>query len=143
MITIVEADQHTGPVPGVLVAGTSVPAGFPSPAQDYFEGRVDLNKHLLIDRSSTYIIRISGDSMTGAGIYDGDEVIVDRSLTPVDGNIVVAVLDDELTIKRIRFDSRGGVRLVAENPGYPEIVIPEMAELTVWAVATRCLHRLL
>jgi DNA polymerase V len=123
---------------GPLYCDLAVPAGFPSPAQDYFDGRLDLNAHLITDMTSTFLVRVSGHSMQGAGISDGDELVVDRSLTPVDGNVVVAVLDGELTVKRLRLD--GGVRLVAENADYPDIEIPELAELTVWGVVTRCLH---
>lgn len=124
---------------GPLYCDLAVPAGFPSPAQDYFDGRLDLNKHLIADFTSTFLVRVSGHSMEGAGISDGDELVVDRSLTPADGNVVVAVLDGELTVKRFR--SAGGlVRLVAENPDYPDIDIPELGELTIWGVVTRCLH---
>lgn len=130
------------PEVAVPVALTAVPAGFPSPAQDYFDGSVDLNKHLILDRTSTFVVRVSGDSMTGAGIYDGDELIIDRSLQPEDGNIVIAILDGELTVKRLRVSPRG-VALKSENPDYPDIMIPEGASLDVWGVATRCLHKLL
>lgn len=124
---------------GPLYCDLAVPAGFPSPAQDYFDGRLDLNAHLIHDVTSTYLVRVSGDSMQGAGISDGDELVVDRSLTPVDGNVVVAVLDGELTVKRLRL-SGGVVRLAAENPDYPDIEIPELGELAIWGVVTRCLH---
>jgi DNA polymerase V len=67
--------------------------------------------------------------------------VVDRSLTPADGNVVVAIIDGELTIKRLRLE-HGRVRLAAMSPGYPDVVIPELAELSVWGVATRSLHRL-
>jgi len=119
----------------------SVHAGFPSPAQGYYTGPVDLNRHLINDPTATFIVRVSGDSMVGAGIFDGDEVIVDRSLTARDGSVIVAVVDSELTIKRIRLDPDGGVRLVPENIAYPEIELGEMSELIVWGVVTRCLHR--
>lgn len=125
----------------VFVSPVAVPAGYPSPAQDYFDGRIDLTAHLIEDVTSTYIVRVSGDSMEGAGISDGDEVIVNRALTPVDGSVVVAVLDGELTIKRLRITPLGVV-LQAENRDYPDIKVPALAELTVWGVATRCLHRL-
>jgi DNA polymerase V len=124
---------------GPLYCDIAVPAGFPSPAQDYFEGRLDLNKHLIHDVTSTFLVRVAGDSMQGAGISDGDELVVDRSLTPIDGNVVVAILDGELTVKRFRI-SGGVVRLAAENPDYPDIEIPELAELSIWGVVTRCLH---
>lgn len=124
---------------GPLFSPAAVPAGFPSPAQDYFEGRVDLNKHLINDITCTFLVRVSGHSMNGAGIADGDELVVDRSLTPVDGSVVVAVLDGELTIKRLRI-GHGTVRLAADNPDYPDITIPELGELSIWGVVTRCLH---
>lgn len=77
--------------------------------------------------------------MAGAGISDGDELIVDKSLEPVAGNVVVAVLDGELTIKRLHI-TKAGVVLRAENPAYPDIHVPALSELTIWGVVTRCLH---
>jgi DNA polymerase V len=136
---IAALDLELSVLDGPLYAPVAVPAGFPSPAQDYFHGRIDLNDHLIKDRASTFLVRVSGHSMDGAGISDGDELVVDRSLTPVDGNVVVAILDGELTIKRLRIE-RGRVRLAAENPDYTDIVIPDICDLTVWGVVTRCLH---
>ncbi|MFE4837835.1 LexA family protein [Arthrobacter sp. NPDC056691] len=123
----------------VLASPVAVAAGFPSPAQDYFDGRIDLNEHLIKDITSTYIVRVAGDSMEQAGISDGDELIVNRALEPRDGSVVVAVLDGELTIKRLKITA-AGVVLQAANPLYPDIVVPALADLTVWGVATRCLH---
>jgi DNA polymerase V len=123
----------------VLISPVAVAAGFPSPAQDYFDGRIDLNAHLIKDITSTFIVRVTGDSMEGAGISDGDELIVNRALEPRDGSVVIAVLDGELTVKRLRITS-GGVILQAENPRYPDIRVSALSELTVWGVATRCLH---
>lgn len=123
----------------VLISPVAVAAGFPSPAQDYFDGRIDLNAHLIKDITSTFVVRVTGDSMEGAGISDGDELIVNRALEPKDGSVVVAVLDGELTIKRLRITPTGVV-LQAENPKYPDIRVSALSELTVWGVATRCLH---
>ena len=123
----------------VLISPVAVAAGFPSPAQDYFDGRIDLNAHLIKDITSTFVVRVTGDSMEGAGISDGDELIVNRALEPRDGSVVIAVLDGELTVKRLRI-TRGGVVLQAENPKYPDIRVPALSELTIWGVATRCLH---
>ena len=123
----------------VPAALESVPAGFPSPAQDYFEGGIDLNRHLIHDKAATFIVRVTGDSMTGAGISSGDELIVDRSLQARDGDVVVAVLHGEMTVKRLKVTARGAV-LRAENPGYPDIIVPELSEVQVWGVVTRCLH---
>lgn len=125
----------------VLISPVAVAAGYPSPSQDYFDGRIDLNEHLIKDVTSTYVVRVSGDSMTGAGISDGDELIVNRALEPVDGSVVVAVLDGELTIKRLRITATGVV-LQAENPAYPDIRVPSLSELVVWGIAVRCLHHL-
>jgi DNA polymerase V len=111
---------------GPLYCPVAVPAGFPSPAQDYFTGRVDLNIQSINDITSTFLVRVSGHSTDGAGISDGDELVVDRSLTPADGNVVVAIIDGELTIKRLRLE-HGRVCLAAENPAYPDVVVPELA----------------
>ncbi|MET1085721.1 MAG: translesion error-prone DNA polymerase V autoproteolytic subunit [Arthrobacter sp.] len=123
----------------VLVSPVAVAAGYPSPAQDYFDGRIDLNEHLIKDITSTFIVRVTGDSMERAGISDGDELIVNRALEPKDGSVVIAVLDGELTVKRLRLTATGVV-LQAENPRYPDIRVPNLSELTIWGVATRCLH---
>lgn len=123
----------------VLISPVAVAAGYPSPAQDYFDGRIDLNEHLIKDITSTYVVRVSGNSMEGAGISDGDELIVDRALDPKDGSVVIAVLDGELTIKRLRITPHGVV-LQAENANYPDIRVAAMSDLIIWGVATRCLH---
>lgn len=123
----------------VLISPVAVAAGYPSPAQDYFDGRIDLNEHLIKDITSTYVVRVWGNSMEGAGISDGDELIVDRAMEPKDGSVVVAVLDGELTIKRLRFTPRG-ILLQAENPNYPDIHVAALSDLVIWGVATRCLH---
>ena len=123
----------------VLISPVAVAAGYPSPAQDYFDGRIDLNEHLIKDITSTYVVRVTGDSMERAGISDGDELIVNRALEPKDGSVVIAVLDGELTVKRLRITATGVV-LQAENPRYPDIRVPSLSELTIWGVATRCLH---
>ncbi|MDO2934108.1 translesion error-prone DNA polymerase V autoproteolytic subunit [Paeniglutamicibacter sulfureus] len=128
------------PIP-LLVAGTSIPAGYPSPAQDYFSGEINLSDYLIHDKTSTFIVRVSGHSMQGAGISDGDELIVNRARKPVDGSIVVAILDGEMTVKRLRLAPQGVV-LQAENSEYPDIVVGEWGALSVWAVAETCIHRL-
>ncbi|XKH58715.1 translesion error-prone DNA polymerase V autoproteolytic subunit (plasmid) [Citricoccus nitrophenolicus] len=114
-------------------------AGFPSPAQDYTTSEIDLTEHLMPNRVSSYLVRARGHSMTGAGIWDGDELIVDRSIRPQPGHVVIAVIDDELTVKRLHV--RGGqVVLSPENPGYPDIVVPSLSDLKIWGVVTTCLH---
>lgn len=116
-----------------------VPAGFPSPAQDYSATQIDLTKLLIKDELSTFIVRVSGDSMEGAGIYDGDELIVDRGIEPRDGHVVIAIVDGEMTVKRLRVTATGVV-LQAENAAYPDVEVAELSELMIWGVATTCLH---
>ncbi|WP_423464253.1 LexA family protein [Promicromonospora sp. MS192] len=123
------------------IAPVSVPAGFPSPAQDYYDGPIDLTDMLVEDHAATFIVRAAGDSMTEVGISDGDELLVDRSKTPRDGDVVVAVLDGELTVKRLEVGP-GGVVLRAESTSHPDIVVPELSDLQVWGVVTYCIHHL-
>lgn len=118
-----------------------VPAGFPSPAADHTRKSLDLNEHLIRNKEATFIFRVKGDSMTGIGIYDGDELLVDRSIEPKHGNIVLAVLNNEFTIKRLHRRA-SIVKLLAENPAYPPIVVQEGEELLIWGVVTRNLHKL-
>ncbi len=121
--------------------GCKVSAGFPSPADDYLEGMLDLNEHLVQHPSATFFVRAIGESMLGAGIHPDDILVVDRSLTPTSGRIVIAVVDGELTVKRLHL-SPDATRLLPENPAYPPIEIREGAELHVWGVVTSVIHRL-
>ena len=123
------------------VCGWTVPAGFPSPAADHTQKRLDLNEHLIRNKEATFVFRVKGDSMVGIGIYEGDELLVDRSIEAKHGNIVLAVLNNDFTVKRLY--RRGGVvKLVAENNLYPPILVKEGEELLVWGVVTRNLHKL-
>lgn len=119
---------------------TRIPAGFPSPAQDYAATEIDLNSELIRDEAATYILRVTGNSMIDAGISDGDEIIVDRSLTPAPGNVVVAAVDGEFTVKRFSIDQQGQGWLLPENPAYPPLPIESGADFTIFGVVTRCLH---
>jgi len=118
-----------------------IAAGFPSPANDYIEDRIDLNKHLIRHKEATFFLRVQGDSMLGAGIHDGDLLIVDRAITPIDGKIVIAALDGELTVKRLSVQGET-VRLVPENPAYPVIEINGEQDLVIWGVVTNVIHGL-
>lgn len=124
-------------------AQSSVSAGFPSPADDYIEPGLDLNEHLIVTghKDASFVVRVEGWSMVGAGIFDGDEVIVDRAITPADGHVVVAIVNGELTIKRLRFKA-GKPVLVAENSHFKERRFEEDDTLEIWGVATRVLHKL-
>lgn len=120
-----------------------VPAGVPSVADDDVDEVIDLNEHLVLrgHEPSTFIIRVSGWSMIGAGIFDGDEVLVDRALSARQGDIVVAVVNNELTIKRLgKVD--GHIALLPENAHFKPIVFREGETLSVWGVVTRCLRTL-
>src|SRR5688572_7662785 len=110
---------------------TKVAAGFPSPADDYIEARLDLNELLVTHKEATFFLRVKGDSMKNANINDGDLLVVNRAIEPAHCDIVVAVVNAELTIKTL-FKKRGVVKLVAANDAYPEIVIQLDNELIVW-----------
>lgn len=123
------------------LCGWTVPAGFPSPAADHSQKRIDLNDHLVRNPEATFLFRVKGDSMTGAGIFENDTLVVDRSLEAKHNDIVLAVLHNEFTVKRLY--RRGGVvKLIAENPLYPPRVLKADEELTVWGVVTFNLHKL-
>jgi DNA polymerase V len=119
----------------------SVSAGFPSPAEDYIEGRLDLNRHLIKHPAATFFVRVAGDSMIGAGIHPGDILVVDRAIEPQDSNVVIAVIDGELTVKRIS-QRHGKLFLVPDNQAYQELEIVETMEFEVWGVVTSVIHNL-
>ena len=118
-----------------------LPAGFPSPADDYLEGKLDLNRHLIKHPAATFFVRVTGDSMIGAGIHSGDLLVVDRSLEPADKHVVVAVLDGELTVKRL-FKQNGVLRLLPENLNYQPIEITPQQAIEIWGVVTSVIHSL-
>jgi DNA polymerase V len=117
----------------------SVPAGFPSPAEDYVEHKIDLNSYLVTHPAATFFVRASGNSMTGANIHDGDLLIVDRALEAIHNDIVIAVVHGEITVKRLHY-LRGEVALIPENDSYKKIFINEHSELHVWGVVTNVIH---
>jgi DNA polymerase V len=113
--------------------------GFPSPADSHVEEALNLNELLVKRPSSTFFVKVSGDSMTPAGIHSGDLLVVDRSLRPTDGRVVIAVIDAELFVKRLRF-GQDSILLVADNPDYAPIAITELMELNIWGVVTSVIH---
>jgi DNA polymerase V len=116
-------------------------AGFPSPADDYIEGRLDLNRHLIKHPAATFFVRVSGDSMIDAGIHSGDLLVVDRSLDAVDGNVIVAALDGELTVKRL--SKRGEIlRLLPANTDYQPIEVLTQQTFEIFGVVTNVIHAL-
>ena len=131
--------ELSAPVVLLPMFGDKVPAGFPSPATDYQEDRLDLNQLLIQHKEATYFLRAKGHSMTGAGIHDGDVLVVDRTKEPAHRDIVIAVVDGEFTVKRLH--KRGNkVRLVAENPDFEDITFNEGQELLIWGVVTSAVH---
>ena len=119
----------------------SVVAGFPSPAEQYQEPPLDLNELLVKRPAATYFVRVEGDSMVGAGISDGDLLVVDRSLRPAEGDVIIASVDGDFTVKTYRRD-KSGVRLEAANPAYKPIRFAGEMELRVFGVVTAVVHRL-
>ncbi len=120
--------------------GPRVPAGFPSPAQDYIEATLDLNEYLIQHPHSTFFVRAEGYSMINAGIQPDDILIVDRSLEAVNNRIVIAVLDGELTVKRLKITA-GYYWLVPDNPSYEAIRIDEDIDFVIWGVVTHIIHK--
>ena len=109
-------------------------AGFPSPAQDYEEPRLQLKSP-----DTTFVTKANGDSMTGAGNYDGDMLVVDRGLTNSKDKVVIACINGEFTVKRYKIE-RGGPVLKPQNPKYSDIHFTEYDEITVWGVVTSVIH---
>ncbi|MGV0870409.1 LexA family protein [Corynebacterium kalidii] len=134
-VRIVPGDQYP-----IAVATDAVPAGFPSPAQDYDEPGIDLSAQLIDHPAATFLVRVAGDSMTGRGIDDGDELIVDRSLTARGGDVVVALIDGEFTVKT--FDSGPPAVLKPANPDFDDIALSGREDAEIWGVVTTCLHHL-
>jgi DNA polymerase V len=132
------------PVPTALklpLFGHRIRAGFPSPADDYVEAWLDLNEHLIEHKEATFFVQATGDSMIGAGIQEGTLLVVDRALEAHHNDIVIAVVDGELTVKRLE-KRRGKIRLIAENPVYAPIEFKDGQELMVWGVVTSIIQKL-
>ena len=119
----------------------SVPAGFPSPAEDYVEGRLDLNAYLVEHEAATFYVRIKGDSMREAGILSGDIIAVDRALEAHHGDIVLAVVDGEMTVKEL-YRQNGATRLLPHNADFSPIEIREGQELSIWGVVKGVVRKL-
>jgi len=118
-----------------------VAAGFPSPASDYEEGRLDLNSLLVKHPAATFLVRVQGDSMINVGIHPHDILVVDRSVVAASGKIVIAVLDGELTVKRLLHQA-GRAYLMPENDKYPPIEVLEGQHFSIWGVVTNVIHPL-
>ncbi|WP_370692878.1 LexA family protein [Methylobacterium sp.] len=117
----------------IPIMGQALCAGFPSPADDFLEGALELPRWLAPNPPATFAWNISGDSMRGAGIFDRDLAVVDRSLKPGNGSVVVAAIDGEMSIKRLRVEGNVS-RLAFENPDLPAFAVQEAAEGEIWGV---------
>ncbi len=130
----IAAISFSSPMPLPLLA-RAVRAGFPSPADDFIEEEIDLQRLLVTNRAATFLVRVAGDSMLGKGLFDGDLAIVDRSLTPQDGDVVVVDVDGECSFKVWR-GRRGAATLAFANPRYPAFALDPEALLEVWGVVS-------
>ena len=117
-----------------------ISAGFPSPADDYIERLLDLNELLIKNPPATFFVKVAGDSMTGAGINDGDILIVDRSIEATNRKIVITAVNGELTVKRL-VKKNTSCSLVAENPNYESLEINEESQCEIWGVVTSVIHQ--
>ena len=138
-------NKNDGDIDGNL---TSIPyflstisAGFPSPADDYIENNLSLSELLIRNHLSTFLMKTSGDSMIDVGINDGDILVVDRSIEAKNRDIVIAILEGNLTVKRLLFKTNDLVVLKSENIAYKDIQIPELADLEIWGVVTSVIHQ--
>ncbi len=139
MLTIYRPDLSTKLTSPLFMA--PVEAGFPSPAEDYIEGQLDLNKHLIKHPAATFFVRATGKSMINAGIFPNDILIVDRSLEPADKKVVIAVVNGELTVKRFR-KIDGRAVLMPENKDYNAIELTDGMDCEIWGVVVHVVHSL-
>jgi DNA polymerase V len=121
--------------------GSKIRAGFPSPADDHLEASIDLNQHYVRHPAATFFVRVQGTSMIGAGIHSGDMLVVDRSLEAKSGSIVIAVVNGEMTLKRLLL-SGDEVWLMPENPEFQPLQILDGMELQLWGVVAHVIHSL-
>lgn len=133
---------RNGALSAVPMFADSVPAGFPSPAEDYMDLDLNLHDYLIKNPSSTFFVRASGESMSNTGIRSGDIMLVDRSLNPKNRSIVLAVLDGEFTVKRVNI-SNNEIYLMSENENGMPIRITTEMEFQVWGIVTYIIHKAL
>ena len=118
---------------------SKVSAGFPSPADDNLERSLDLNSYLIKRPTATFFVRVNGDSMINAGINDNDILVVDRSIKPTHGKVIIAVLDGQMTVKRL-YKRSGKIILMPENDLYKPIEIEDYMNMEIWGVVTSSVH---
>lgn len=120
---------------------STISAGFPSPAEDFMEKKLDLNEYLIKQPAATFFVKVSGYSMKDAGILDGDILIVDRSLDAVDGKIIIGVVNGEFTVKRIIKKGKK-IFLQPENESFKPLEITEEMDFIIWGVVTYAIHKI-
>ena len=138
-ITFFQPDQDSGKTS--LLVNDGVSAGFPSPADDFKELRISIDKEVVKNETATFYARVSGESMQGAGLDDGDLLVIDRSLEPEDNKIAICFIDGEFTVKRLKVE-KDCVYLMPENPKYQPIKVTEDNELIIWGVVTYVVKKL-
>ena len=138
-ITFFHPDQDSGKTS--LLVNEGVSAGFPSPADDFKELRISIDKEVVKNETATFYARVSGESMQGAGLDDGDLLVIDRSLEPEDNKIAICFIDGEFTVKRLKVE-KDCVYLMPENPKYQPIKVTEDNELIIWGVVTYVVKKL-
>lgn len=119
---------------------TGISAGFPSPAEDFKEQRLSLDRELIKNKDATFFARVSGQSMIGAGLDDNDLLVIDRSLEPANNKIAVCFLDGEFTVKRLKVNTEG-VWLQPENPNYPIIKVTDDNDFVIWGIVTNVIKK--
>jgi DNA polymerase V len=130
---------HIGSRLRIPFISAKVSAGFPSPAEDHLPDMIDLNEHLISNPAATFLVRVEGESMIGAGIFPNDLLIVDRSMEPRNGSVVIAVVDEEMTVKRL-VRSKDGVELHSDNPASAPIRLRGENSLEIWGVVRHVIH---
>jgi DNA polymerase V len=134
------SENSSKPLIKIPLFSSSISAGFGSIAEDHIEQQLDLNALMVKRPAATFFVRVDGDSMFGAGIQSGDILIVDRSLEPASGKIVIAIVNGEFTVKRLLIDKEG-VFLMPENPAYQRLKITESVDFQLWGVVTFVIHK--
>ena len=126
----------------IPLTSNNISAGFPSPADDFKEIRISLDKEIVKNEEATFYARVDGESMLGAGLNDGDVIVLDRSAEPKDGSIAVCFLDGEFTVKRLKLKNKE-IYLMPENSKYSPIKIGEGNELSIWGIVTYVVKKMI
>ncbi len=124
----------------IPIASESISAGFPSPADNYIDGELDLNSYLITNPPATFFVRVDGESMINAGIHPNDILIVDKSLEAKNNDIIIAAVNGEFTVKRL-CKNNTSIKLLPDNPDYKEVTITSETDFEIWGVVTNVIHR--